>query len=195
MSKTIFISYSSRNRGAVEALASDLKSVGFAVWYDRELSGGNDWWATILDNIRRCDLFVFGLTMQWMNSYPSKLETEYALALGKPLLPVVLGRVNINLLPSTMQRLQFVDYQEADKDQFIGLWKAISGMPPAPALPSPLPTPPAVPLSPFATLADRVGARILNRSEQEALVEEFRRLLQNPETAAEAKEWLGQFRQ
>ena len=58
----IFISYSSKNRALVEALANDLETLGHEIWFDKELSGGQSWWDQILQGIRACDLFVFALT-------------------------------------------------------------------------------------------------------------------------------------
>src|SRR5215217_281153 len=109
----IFISYSSKNRDLVRALAEDLSSLDYGVWFDRELTGGRDWWADILEHIRACDLFVFALTPESLQSEASRLEYQYAHDLGKNILPVMLIQVSVRVLPSALQRLQFVDYLKA----------------------------------------------------------------------------------
>src|SRR5258706_7862946 len=107
----IFISYSSKSRAVVESLAVDLEALGFTVWYDRHLAGGHDWWAEILNSIRRCHLFLFAVTLESMESYACSLEYEYAHALNKRVLPVMLTDINISLLPSSLQKFQIVDYR------------------------------------------------------------------------------------
>ncbi|HEX7742417.1 MAG TPA: toll/interleukin-1 receptor domain-containing protein, partial [Sphingobium sp.] len=56
-----FISYCRRSGGVVKTLVDDLDALGYNVWFDQELSGGQAWWTEILAKIRECDLFVFAL--------------------------------------------------------------------------------------------------------------------------------------
>ncbi len=58
----IFISYCSEDSTAAAALADDLRKVGNEIWMDKELSGAQDWWDTILAEIRRADIFVLALS-------------------------------------------------------------------------------------------------------------------------------------
>src|SRR5580692_10897311 len=110
----IFISYSSKSRAIVDALAIDLEGLGHTVWYDQRLAGGHDWWSDILNSIRRCHLFLFALTPESMDSNPCQIEYEYASSLTKRILPVMLADINIHLLPSTLQKLQIIDYRNFD---------------------------------------------------------------------------------
>lgn len=195
MITNIFTSYSSQNRPLVEILTGDLDALGYEVWFDRDLTGGSEWWATILANIRRCDLFIFALTMEWLKSVPSRLEFEYAVSLNRPMMPVMVGNVNVRVLPSAIQKLQIIDYTRQDKEQLITLVKAIHSAPPAVSLPDPLPPEPAVPLSPFATLRDRVEAPALDPNEQHMLVNEFKALMASAEMFSDARDWLLAMRQ
>src|SRR3954471_14599133 len=125
----IFISYSNKSRPIVESLAADLEALGYTVWFDSKLAGGHDWWSEILDGIRRCHLFIFALTPEALESHACRLEYEYALSLNKRLLPIMLSEVNIALLPSSLQRLQFIDYRMQDKQQALALSKALTSLP------------------------------------------------------------------
>ena len=51
---SLFISYSNYDDGAVRSLAHDLERARQTVWLDQDLSGGDTWWRTILEQIRGC---------------------------------------------------------------------------------------------------------------------------------------------
>jgi hypothetical protein len=197
----IFISYSSKDRPLVEILAEDLKVLDHEVWFDQALTGGENWWRAILDHIRIADLFVCALTSDWLTSGPSKLEFQYGLALNRHMLPVEMVPVNVRVLPSAVQRLQIVNYIDQNKQQFISLLKALKTLPPTLPLPQPLPPEPAIPLSPFASLRDRMDAATLPLEEQQDLVNDFQVLLvqarseNNQADLADASEWLRIFGQ
>jgi hypothetical protein len=190
----IFISYSSKNRSAVEALAADLEALGHGVWYDRELTGGHKWWADILHSIRACDLFVFALTPEVLDSQACKLEFAYASALNKRIVPILLADVKLTLLPSALQMLQVVDYRRRDKQQAFALSKALTTLPEPQSLPDVLPPEPMAPLSPLAGIQDRLEKTVLTLDEQKALIFDLRELLAEPDTAADARELLKRFR-
>src|SRR5260221_5479370 len=157
----IFISYSSKNRSLVETLANDLESLGHDTWFDKELSGGQVWWDQILGAIRDCDLCIFALTPQSLESAPCRLEYTDAAALHKHILPVMLDSVDVSVLPSILAAVQFVDYRQADRQTGINLSRALNKLPPEQPLPHPLPKPPAAPLSPLARLRDQSEATSL----------------------------------
>jgi hypothetical protein len=182
----IFISYSTKSRAVVDALAIDLEAMGYTVWFDRQLTGGQDWWAEILNSIRRCQLFLFALTPESMESYPCKLEYDYAYALNKRILPVMLADINIKLLPSSLQKFQLVDYRQQNKQQVLALTKALNNLPPAKALPKPLPPKPDMPLPLFTRLRDQIDAHTLKSDEQKLILAKLKELLNNPDSAADA---------
>jgi hypothetical protein len=166
----IFVSYSSQNRPAVKSLVADLVSLEHEVWFDQELSGGQVWWDTILDQMRACDLFILALTAQAMKSEPCRLEYTYAYELNKPIIPVLLtDDVNIALLPVILQERQFVNYINQDKAALLALNNAIHSTPPAPALPDPLPDAPGIPISPLAALQAEIDEPSLTYESQIAL--------------------------
>src|SRR5262249_26457442 len=98
----IFISYNRKDREAVTQLAADLEELGHDVWFDRELTttGGQKWWANVLEQIRRCDIFLFALTPGSLASDACQREYHYAYSLNKPIVPVMLTTVDVLSLPS-----------------------------------------------------------------------------------------------
>src|SRR5688572_21322324 len=96
----IFISYNRQSKPMTATLADDMKALGYTVWFDNELSGGQIWWNQILARVRACDIFVFVLDLGALNSTACMREYGYAADLGKPILPVLVSEgVSANLLP------------------------------------------------------------------------------------------------
>jgi hypothetical protein len=184
----VFISYSSKSREVVRSLAQDFEGTGYQVWFDHKLTGGQAWWDEILANIRQCDLFVFALTPEALDSYPCKLEYTYANALGKTILPVLLTEgVSINLLPPELTKIQFVDYRQQDKQAAFNLMKALNNLPEPTPLPDPLPEPPPVPISYIGNLKTQIDASAsMTFEEQASLVLRLKEHLQDKDNRADA---------
>jgi hypothetical protein len=191
----IFLSYSRDSADVAEVLAEDLKELGHAVWFDHELSGGQTWWDEILMRTRACDVFILALTPQSLSSAACNREYDYAAALGKPILPVLLSdAISTNLLPPALAQIQLVDYRSRDRAAGLKLARAIGSLPPAGPLPDPLPTPPEVPRSYLGGLAVQANKPALSYDEQSALLFDLKRALRDTETAADARTLLKQLR-
>lgn len=197
----LFVSYSSRDRDSVKNLAQDLESAvktlphqsEFGVWFDQELIGGHDWWNNIISAIYHCDLFIFALTPDSLESAPCKLEYTYASQLNKRILPILLSDgVNPGLLPAELQRLQFVDYRTADKPAYQRLLTSIVNLPAPQPPPDPLPTPPDAPVSPLAQIKAQLESPSLDLDTQLKLVFQLKQYLSEPDKAAGARELLQQ---
>jgi hypothetical protein len=193
---SIFISYSSKSRDKVRGLAQDLDLAGHRVWFDHKLTGGQAWWDQILEQIRQCDLFIFALTPDALDSHPCKLEYTYAHDLGKNVLPVLLtDGVSVNLLPSALTTIQFVDYRGDDKAAAFRLTNALNSLPAPKPLPDPLPEPPPVPISYIGNLKDQIdSAQALSFDEQASLILKLKERLEDPNTRDDAITLLKQLR-
>jgi len=154
---TVFICYGRENQEQVRSLAQDLEDLGRVVWFDQALTGGQVWWDQILKKIRECDVFVFALAPLSLESQACNREYNYAAKLGKTILPVVVAEgVSDALLPEALAKIQYVDYQRADKAALRKLAKALNALPPSGPLPDPLPDPPAVPVSYLVGLREQI---------------------------------------
>lgn len=189
---TVFISYSRQSRATAIILAQDIEALGLTTWLDQEISGGRSWWEQILAQIRSCDVFVFILDQGALRSLACKREYEYAVALGKSILPIlVTDDVNPNVLPPALSEIQYVDYRVPDRQAALHLANALNTIPTSGPLPDPLPDPPKVPLSDLANLSERVESdSILNYEEQSTLVADLRRSLRDPANANEGRRLL-----
>jgi hypothetical protein len=192
----IFVSYCRETETAAKALAEDIEALGHRVWFDRDLSGGKAWWDEILAQIRACDLLVFVLSPDALNSTACAREWAYAADLGKPILPVLAADgVSTNLLPPQLSKIQFVDYRKGDRPAAIALARALAAVPPAKPLPEPLPEPPEAPISYLNDLAARIDSPAsLAYEAQSALVSDLRRGVRDAATASDARTLLDRLR-
>jgi hypothetical protein len=150
----IFISYSREDEGAVNALVADLADIGYEVWWDRSLRGGQEWWATILEQIRGCRLFIIAVSPTSMASAACASEIWYAAALWRPILPVMVKTVAPQVLPPIVARHHILDYRRARTRVRRALQQALEVLPVEPSpLPTQLPPAPPVPGADFNEIA------------------------------------------
>ena len=195
--RNTFISYARDTQTLVLGLAEDIKGLGHAVWLDQELSGGQSWWDQILGQIRDCDVFLFALTPDSLKSTACSREYEYAYALGKPIIPVLLSDgVSMNLLPDALSQIQAVDYRDSsDKTATLDIGKALNTVQLLESLPDPLPPAPEVPLSYLGGLASRVDAPDLSYEEQTALLVDIKGSLRDQATAEDGRTLLNRLKE
>jgi len=183
----VFISYERESRANVRDLANHIQKLGHTVWFDDQLNGGESWWNQILEHVRECDTFVFALAPRTLDSVACRSEYEYAVALGKSIIPVLVAPgVAVSLLPGELSKIQWVDYVNRDSDAALGLARAFANATPSKPLREPLPTPPDVPLSYLGGLATRVAAPHLSYEEQAVLVVELKASLRDESSSPDA---------
>ncbi len=181
---TIFISYDRNSQDLVESLAEDISGFGNTVWMDRQLSGGQSWWAQILENIQKCDVFVFALSPASLESIACIREYEYANALGKSILPVLVkDGVSINLLPEALSKIHYVDFRNPnEKATTLSVGRALKTAEISGPLPDPLPPPPEVPLSNLSRISHQIAAISLSGDEQSTLLMNLKEFLEDSES-------------
>jgi hypothetical protein len=180
--KSIFVSYARADLEKVHQVVEGLRLLGRDVWLDESLIGGQAWWDAILTRIRECAVFVQAISPAAARSEACTSERLYAASLGKPILPVFLEALPTSVLPTDLAVLQYVDYTEdAPERRAFRLAAALEGLPAAPALPDPLPPPPAIPISYLVALAEKVRAPELSLDEQSAIVARLRGAVEHPD--------------
>ena len=177
----IFITYARKDRAGVEALRQDLERSHNAVWMDNELTGGQSWWDAILGQIRACDLYVFALSPESLKSRACVSELDYALAVGRPLLPVLIRDVHLSLAPPAIANTQIADYRVRTVETGIALVAAVANRRAAPPQPDPLPPPPPPPMSYMNEFAELVDAPALSFQQQNHLLADLRGYLDHDE--------------
>jgi serine/threonine kinase PknH len=174
---TIFISYARADQAAVEQLRGDVERCHRHVWIDRQLTGGQAWWRAIMQNIRDCDVFMVALSSQWVHSTACDLELRYAIALHRPLLPVMVTKVDPRLAPPAVADAQIIDYRQRSPEAMFALRDALDTLPAAPLLPAPLPHEPAAPISYRHNLVVMLNAPVLDPRNQQRLWQQLQAAL------------------
>ncbi len=173
-----FLSYSRTDAGVARMIRQDLHNSGQQVWLDQELGGGEQWWRTILQEIRSSSIFIFLVSDGWARSKPCQAEYAYARTLGIPMLPVQVGEL-ASLRTVPFGNLQLIDYRTASKDAFISLFQAVVRLNAAGwSEPSPPPPEPPVPYEYLMRLGDRVSTQSLSADDQLDVLDQIRRTLQ-----------------
>lgn len=192
---SVFISYARKDRELVDLLARDIARAKYSVWLDQNLTGGQDWWDTVLVQIRECSLFVFVLSPESISSRPCLAEFRYASELGRQILPVMVRDVAVELAPQPIPRAHILDYRRRDADAAVDLINAlaIADTPEAP-LPTPLPEPPAIPFSYAVVLKAELDAGSLSLEQQQSILRELAPHLDDLEDAGVAQELLRELR-
>ena len=192
----IFISYDRQSETITKTLAEDIEALGYTVWFDHKLRGGQIWWDHILEKIRNCDVFVFLLDPAALSSTACKREFCYADNLGKPILPLLVSEgVSTNLLPPALSKFQFVDYRNQDRKAALCLVRSLRSLPSPQPLPNPLPPPPEAPISYLGSLGEQVETTSSpSYQEQSVLVVELKRSLRDPGTSDDSRSLLEKLR-
>ncbi len=173
----IFLSYSRKNEDVVKSLAQGFQAAKREVWFDHDLEGGDAWWDTILEHIRSATVFVFGLSDESLDSRPCREELDYALALGRPVLPVQVGTLT-NLRANPLATLQILPFSPDDALSAFGVLAAVDDAAKRERpLPDPLPPSPPIPFGYLLVLRRQIESTELSLGDQEAVVDQLRRAL------------------
>ena len=88
----IFISYSRDDKAWTYEFANALTDkLGFSVFVDyKGIHIGVNWWRTICEHIETCDYVLFVMSPMAIDSIYCSAEIDYAIALNKPILPIML---------------------------------------------------------------------------------------------------------
>jgi tetratricopeptide (TPR) repeat protein len=109
----IFISYSRKDIAFVDQLEKSLKDRGFEPLIDRsEIYAFEDWWERLKSLIAQCDTIVFVLSPDSVISSEAQKEVQHGASLHKRFAPIVARRVDENLVPEALRRLNFVFFDD-----------------------------------------------------------------------------------
>ena len=164
----IFISYSRADRQFIEQFIPLVRRVygNNSLWYDDDIHGGTDWWQTILNEIENCELFIYLVSNESLESSYCQAELKEALRLKKQILPVIVRRLKPSYpgniddeLAVFLRKTHYVDMSRGFHDANIiaGLYAAINRLSenaqqdvPIVINDNPTPEPPVTDISPVA---------------------------------------------
>ncbi len=93
----LFVSYRRTDSSLADCIVKRLEADGYAAWVDRaDLHGGGQWRKQIEQAIENCDAMILVLSRASVDSDEVYKELARALELGKPVIPVTLGEVELH---------------------------------------------------------------------------------------------------
>ena len=132
----IFISYSRSDRLFLDTFLPLIRKVygNDSLWYDDDIHGGADWWGIILSEIGDCELFVYLISNESLESPYCQAELREALRLNKQILPVIVRRLKPPYpgnapddLEHVLKKTQYVDLTDMrDTTGIANLYAAIN---------------------------------------------------------------------
>ena len=108
----IFVSYDRTDRALIRDLSARLRRVYDHVWYDENLTGGEDWWNEIRRHIAEADIFMYMLSNDSAKSEYCYKEHSEASRLNKEILPVRISPIPPQEIPDFLREIQYVDMAE-----------------------------------------------------------------------------------
>lgn len=186
---SVYIS-SESSSSAITRLKQDLKTLDYLELNTRDLQ---DWWQGHLQDIQKCSVFIAALSPDYLDSQRCMIEYDYAQKLNKPILPILVERINFNLLPPTIAIIQIIDYLRPKQSARQALQKALVGLPANVPLPNPLPPAPVLQRTRMDELYRSVNPYItplLSLDEQMSIVLELKQLLESDQLNVHARKYL-----
>lgn len=178
----VFISYKSEERPQIAELENVLIQLGFDVWFDKNLVGGQSWWDQILFQIRDADVVILALSDRSIRSLACQRERDYAFALKKHVIPIVISAdFNFNLLPHQMSALQMIHFHNShDVTTILTLARAFIALPEVGPMPDPLPSPPPIPMVDVSRLIDLItNEGDLSLEDQDMLFKQLTQIMED----------------
>jgi len=190
----VFISYARLNMTTAEALVRDLHALGHQAFYDQDLTGGQRWWDTLLDQIQAADVFIPVLSDEYRESQACRVEAEWADSLHVSFLPVFTEAQLPGMYDPIIAEANWVGYDAEDRDALADLARGVSSLTKR-TPPEPLPPRPPIPLS-YLVMVEREirGEAELGRHRQLAIVSDLRSKLGTRESSG-ARELLRALRE
>ena len=180
----ILLSYARQDEARVTELHDELTAGDHEVWFDKELRGGQEWWDVILNEIERCDLFVFVVSPHSVRSRACALEVAYAGAVNRPMMPLMVADTEITEAPTAIQKLQVRDFVDPSTSDWIRLLTDVGATPrPTPLLDT-MPDRPKAPMADLSHAQEVVAQQRISGPEQQRLLAEMKERAPNPDERA-----------
>ena len=191
----IFISYARADAERIAELHDNLTESAHDVWFDQDLRGGEEWWGVILEQIRLSDLFIFALSPDSVKSRACRSELTYAEGLDRPVIPIMVGDVDIEQAPDPIQRINVVKLVDPTTHDWLRLVTTVQGVQDGTALPDPLPEPPRAPVADLTHAREMVERSSLTGAEQQETLGELDAAVQAVDDRRAAVAVLERFRE
>src|SRR5215470_5200499 len=108
---SLFISYAHADRAFVDRLEADLQKQGFETWVDRQrLAGGQRWRRELQEAVEGAQVLLIVLSPEAIASQSVQIEYDYALDLGKLVIPLYYRQCTV---PMELRAIQWIDFRHS----------------------------------------------------------------------------------
>lgn len=101
----IFVSYARVDKPYCIRIVETLHA--HEIWYDQRLYAGQHWWKEIMRRLDWCDVFIYLLSPDSVNSIYCRKELEVARQLERDIIPVLINAETV--IPEDLQEFHYVD--------------------------------------------------------------------------------------
>jgi WD40 repeat protein len=109
----VFLSSSEKDNTIKEKIRQTLMREGFTVWTNQtDIKTGTAFEEEINKGIEGANNFVYLISPEALQSSYCYLELTHAFATNKRIIPLLIEKTDIELIPSQLQKLQFIDLTE-----------------------------------------------------------------------------------
>jgi predicted ATPase len=120
---SLFISYSHADSAFVDQLEADLRKLGFETWVDRQrLAGGQRWRRELQEAVEHAQALLIVLSPDAIASQNVQIEYDYALDVGKLVIPVYYRQCNV---PMELHAIQWIDFRQSYEQGLAALVHAL----------------------------------------------------------------------
>lgn len=124
-----FISYSRKDIAFAKIIHELLQNSQLETWIDwQDIPPSADWFEEIKEAIEQADTFVFIISPTSVQSEICSKEIAHAERNNKRLIPIVIGDIDNQLVPSTLQPLNWIFFKEEDKKYAKALADLVAGI-------------------------------------------------------------------
>ncbi|NJN73030.1 MAG: TIR domain-containing protein [Limnothrix sp. RL_2_0] len=114
----VFLSYSEHDEDVMNVIARKLMREGKTIWRNTtDIRTGTEFQAEINQGIERADNVIFLLSQDSLDSIYCQQELEYATALNKRLITLMVCPTEIETIPAQWRSLQFIDIANTDNPE------------------------------------------------------------------------------
>ncbi len=184
----LFFSYSRTQKEEVIDLV-DFVSVYHDYWFDSKIGAGMEWWKEILSQIRNCDVFVFVLSNDSIQSKACRAELSYAELLGKHKVILQVDKIDPAFFPASLKADNVTPYNASDNTRKNKLLRSLKEIEEnilphwKPGNYNDIPEP-AMPVSELSAILSEIEAEKLSLDSQEKLLNRIERLIAKKEEKA-----------
>ncbi len=111
----LFISYAHNDIAKVEELAGYLRNGSHDAWYDHELLPGQFWKKELKLQVESCDVFVYVVSRDSLNSEWCIREYRIAKKAKMPIIPVLIDKAAVYLMNEELGEIQYSDFCDGFK--------------------------------------------------------------------------------